>query len=194
MSTIEILATAFGFISVYLTVKENVWLWLTGIVSVFFYIFVFYDAKLYSDMSLQIFYVFIQIYGWYFWIYGGKKKNELPISRLSKNGIIIWSIAAIAGTAILGYGMKTYTNASLPYIDAFQTVLSVIAQWYLTKKIIDTWVLWITVDVVSLGLYLYKGLYLTTGLYAAFLILAIMGLIEWRKTFLKQKTQPVRVA
>jgi nicotinamide mononucleotide transporter len=186
LTIIEIAATIFGFASVYLTVKENIWCWPTGLIMVSLYIIIFYHARLYSDMGLQVVYIFMQFYGWYFWMYGRNRKKDnkkkVKIVRLKPIEIAMWGIIAIIGTYALGYIMNTYTNADYAFADAFTTTLSLIAQWFLSRKILESWVLWITVDVVSITLYGLKGLYFTTGLYTAFLVLATMGLIQWYKT------------
>lgn len=187
MSTIEIFATIFGLASVYFTVKENIWCWPTGLIMVILYIFIFFDARLYSDMGLQIIYVFLQIYGWYNWVYGGEKKDNLSVIRLKQKQIIMWLAVIILGTAGLGYVMNTYTNASFPYPDSFITVTSLVAQWFLAKKILESWVLWIIVDVIAIAVYMLKDLRLTSGLYVIFLILAITGLRQWHKSHKAQK-------
>lgn len=186
MTPIEIWATIFGVISVYLTVKENIWCWPTGLVMVTLYIFIFHDAKLYSDMILQIIYVFMQIYGWYYWVYGDKSKDKLPVTVLKPKVFIIWAISIVIGTAIWGYVMATYTDASFPFADGFITVASLVAQWFLSKKYLQSWWLWIVVDVIAIGVYGMKALYLTSGLYILFLGLAISGLIQWRKSHKNQ--------
>lgn len=188
MSIIEVVAVVFGLVCVWLTVRENIWCWPTGLVMVALYIVIFLRAKLYSDMGLQVVYVFMQIYGWYNWLHGGKDKGELKVTRMTRVGIILWSIVGICGTAGLGFVMDTYTDASLAYWDAATTVLSLIAQWLMAKKLLESWVVWIIVDVLCVGVYTVKGLYLTTGLYAIFLGLATAGLLTWRKSYLK--TQP----
>lgn len=195
MSPIEIFATLFGLASVYLTVKQNIWCWPTGLVMVVLYIFIFYEVKLYSDMGLQIIYVFMQIYGWYNWIYGKKsEKDKLPVTRLKPREMIAWLIVLVLGNFTLGYAMSNYTDASFPYSDAFITAASLIAQWFLAKKILESWVLWITVDVIAVVVYSLKSLYLTTGLYAIFLILATIGLIQWSKSRKNQEAhQPTPV-
>lgn len=182
MSPIEIAAVLFGFICVVLTIKQNIWCWPTGLIQVSLYIFVFYKARLYSDMGLHVVYVFMQIFGWYNWLYGGQDKTELKVSRLSAAGAAFWATIALVGTGGLGYVMDNYTNADLAYWDAATTVLSLIAQWLLAKKILESWMIWITVDVLCVGIYMVKGLIPTTVLYAAFLILATMGLLQWRKS------------
>lgn len=186
MSPIEIAATIFGLISVYLTVKEHIWCWPTGIIMVALYAYVFYNAKLYPDTGLQIFYFFIQFYGWYNWKYGGNKKDQLHITTLTRKQIISWSIIGIICTISMGYYMNTYTDAHSAYADSFITVVSVIGQWFLTKKYLENWHLWIAVDVVAVVTYSINKLYLTGGLYLVFLGLAIAGLVEWQKSLKKQ--------
>ncbi|WP_413174916.1 nicotinamide riboside transporter PnuC [Anabaena azotica] len=183
MSAIEIIAAIFGLVSVWLTVKENIWCWPTGLVMVFLYIFVFYEARLYSDVILQVIYIFLQIYGWYAWLYGGKDDTPLSVTRISKQGILVWSGVALIGTFTLGYIMNVYTNAALPYPDASITILSLIAQWLMAKKILESWIIWIMVDAIALGVYTVKHLYPTTGLYTVFLVLAALGYKEWQKAY-----------
>ncbi|MFA5888461.1 MAG: nicotinamide riboside transporter PnuC [Candidatus Nanoarchaeia archaeon] len=187
MTIIEMAAVILGLLSVYFTVKQNIWCWPTGLAMVVLYIYIFANAKLYSDMIENVIYIGLQAYGWYHWVYGGRKKNQLPVSRLNAKGIILWSAVIIIGTAIVGYFMSNYTDASLAYPDAFTTVMSLVAQWLMSRKILENWVLWITVDVLALGIYSIKHLYMTTGLYALFLILATMGLIEWYKSMKHEK-------
>lgn len=183
MSPIEIVATVFGLTSVWLTVKRNIWCWPTGIVMVILYIWIFGNARLYSDAGLQVIYVFLQIYGWWHWTRGAgpQEDDELPVTRLGGNGRIAVAVTAIVATGGLGFLMDNYTNADLAYPDATTTVLSLLAQWLMARKVLESWMLWITVDVLSVGIYFAKGLYVTCGLYAVFLILASKGLIEWRK-------------
>jgi len=183
VSTIEIVATVFGLASVLLTVRQNIWCWPTGLIMVFLYIFIFYEARLYSDMGLQVVYVVLQIYGWYHWLHGGKDKGELKVMRIGRRGAAGWALVAVACTFGLGYTMRTFTNASLPYWDAAATVMSLIAQWLMARKVLESWVIWIAVDVLSIGIYLAKGLYPTMVLYVAFLVLATMGLFAWRKSW-----------
>lgn len=189
MTPIEIIATFFGVITVYLTVKQNIWLFPTGIVMVTLYIFIFYEAKLYSDMLLQIIYIYMNIYGWYYWLkkWDRTKKDELKISTLSWQETGKWAIIWIVGTCIWGYLMKTFTDATLPLIDAALAVGSLIAQWFLSKKILENWYIWIALDVVFIGVFYYKELHLTAILYFIFLILASSGAIAWNKAKNKQQ-------
>ena len=115
MTYIEILATIFGFICVTLTVKQNIWCWPTGLIQVSLYIAVFYQARLYSDMGLHVIYVFMNIFGWYNWLYGGEDRGRLEVSLLTMFGVVFWGLVAVMATAGLGYVMSTYTRADLAY-------------------------------------------------------------------------------
>lgn len=179
MSNIEIIGVVFGLLSVYLTVKQSVWSWPTGIISVIAFWFLFFDIKLYADMILQGFYVITGFMGWYMWKFGGEKKTELKVSLLTATQRLKAVFILFPLVAAIGWGLRAYTDAALPFVDSFAAALSVVAQLLMMKKYFENWILWITVDVVSVGMYIVKGVYLTAGLYGVFLVLATMGLIEW---------------
>lgn len=182
MSTYEVTAAILGLVSVALTVRQNIWCWPTGLAMVALYTVVFFWAKLYADAGLQVVYFVLQIYGWYQWTRGGKNHTNLEVTQITLRVALRLAGLAVAGTALMGYVLATRTDAALPYWDSTATVLSLIAQWMLAKKLIENWPLWITVDVLSIGIYTAKQLYPTTALYAAFLVLAAFGWIEWRKS------------
>ena len=189
MNLIEALATIFGLLCVWLTTRQNVWCWPTGLVQVFLYIFVFYDAKLYSDMILHIIYVVMQIYGWYHWLHGGENAATLKVSILGKR-IAAWILVAIAGSVIGGFFMYHFTDAAAPFADAFIASSSLVAQWLMTRKNIESWYFWIAVDIIAIGVYWYKGLYFTVGLYTLFLVLCIIGLRKWQQSLREITTTP----
>jgi len=189
MNLIEALATIFGLLCVWLTTRQNVWCWPTGLVQVFLYIFVFYDAKLYSDMILHIIYVVMQIYGWYHWLHGGENAATLQVSILGKR-IAPWILVAIVGSAIWGFFMYHFTDAAAPFADAFIASSSIVAQWLMTRKNVESWYFWIAVDIIAIGVYWYKGLYFTVGLYALFLVLCIIGLHKWQQSLREITTTP----
>jgi nicotinamide mononucleotide transporter len=182
MIWIEAIAVIFGLLCVWLTIRQNIWCWPTGLIQVLLYIIIFYNALLYSDMLLHVVYVAMQVYGWYHWLYGGKGKTELKVSFLPAMSFTIWIAAGILGTFAWGYLMGNYTNAAVPYADSFTTVMSLIAQWLMARKRLESWFFWIAVDFVAIGVYLYKGLYLTMGLYTVFLVLATIGYFRWKAT------------
>lgn len=189
MSAIEIIAVVFGLFCVGLTVRQNIWCWPTGLVQVALYIVIFYQAKLYSDVILHVIYVFLQFYGWYHWMYGNRDKQQIPVTVLSSRQRLTW--IGVAGTGTLAWGafMASYTDASLPYGDAFTTVTSLVAQWLMARKKLESWLFWIAVDVIAVGIYWIKELQLTSGLYAVFLVLATLGFFAWQKSFAEPQVE-----
>jgi nicotinamide mononucleotide transporter len=188
MSWLEIIAALLGLACVWLTVQRHIACWPTGLAMVLLYIVIFYQARLYSDMLLQGVYVVLQIYGWYAWLHGGPDRTPLVVSRLPAWQILPWLVVGGLTAAWVGRLMHTYTDASFPYIDAAAAVASLIAQWLLGRKVLESWLVWIFVDVISIRLYLAKELYPTAALYLVFLGLAIWGWLEWRGVWKKQGT------
>jgi nicotinamide mononucleotide transporter len=185
---LEIVASALGLACVLLTVRRHIACWPTGLAMVLLYIYIFYEARLYSDMLLQVVYVFLQLYGWYAWLHGGPDRTPLVVSRLSAWQMGPWLAGGIAAAALLGGAMHGWTDASLPYVDATATVASLMAQWLMGRKVLESWLIWIFVDIVSIGLYFAKELYPTAALYVVFLVLASWGWFEWRIAWKKQAT------
>lgn len=185
MVYIEALATCFGILCVWLTLRQNIWCWPTGLVQVSLYIFIFWNAWLYADMALHILYVALSIYGWINW-----REGHIPLRVSRGRNIFLWLPLICAGTLIWGYSLKVLTDASLPYIDSFVVMNSLVAQWLMAKKKIESWIFWITADVTAIALYAYKDLYLTAGLYLVFLGLAIAGYFSWRKELLPKDHYP----
>jgi nicotinamide mononucleotide transporter len=179
----EAIATLFGLSCVVLTVRQSIWCWPAGLVQVALFCFVFWSAKLYSDLLLHVVYIGLQCYGWYHWIHGGGLNRTLPVSRLSASALAAWGIVVACGTLAVGAIMGTYTDAALPYPDAFIMVASLVAQWLLTRKVLESWLIWIGVDAVAIAVYWSRSLYFTTGLYAVFLGLAIAGFWAWKRSF-----------
>lgn len=180
---LEKIAVACGLANIYLTVRQNIWCWPVGVVMVSLYVYIFFGAKLYSDALLNVFFLAMQFYGWYHWTRGGVEHSTslAAVARLSGNEWGWTAAGTAAGTLALGTVMRHYTDAALPYPDAFTTTLSVIAQFLLTRKILENWTLWIVADVVYIGVYTIKALYWTAGLYVVFLALCIQGYREWSR-------------
>jgi nicotinamide mononucleotide transporter len=188
MQAIELVAVVLGLACVWLTARQHIACWPTGLAMVLLYIVIFFRAKLYSDVLLQVAYVILQIYGWHAWLRGGPDRTPLVIGRLPLGHAVAWGAVGMCVTAALGATMHTYTDASFPWIDAAATVASLIAQWLMGRKVLESWLVWIGVDIVSIGLYLAKDLHLTAALYAVFLALATWGWFQWRNVWQKQAT------
>ena len=178
----EVLAVITGIISVYLSTRENIWSWPTALVNVALYFVVFYEEKLYADMGLQVVYFALSLYGWYEWLYGGENRTELHVSRTPRALGVRLAIIGIACVAVLGTLLARFTDAALPYIDSATASTSLVAQWMMTRKILENWAVWVAVDVVYIAMFIFKRLYLTAGLYAVFLVLAVMGYVQWKRS------------
>lgn len=180
---LELIAALAGVVSVYLSARQNIWNWPTAIVNVLLYAIVFEQTGLYSDMGLQFVFLVLTIYGWYEWLYGGANRTELKVSRASWRD---WSIATPIGILfwiILGRNTARLPGVALPYLDAGLATASLVAQWLMTRKVLEHWIIWILVDTAYIPMYIYKQLSLTAALYAVFLVLAVMGFRSWRRSY-----------
>ncbi len=171
-----------GILCVYLAAKNKIWNWPFAIISVIIYIFIFWDAKLYADMGLQVYFLIMNFYGWYFW--SRKDLNsKVPVSSITPKEIILSVIGIAIFTAGLGTFLYKGTDASFPFIDSFCTACSLIAQIFLARKVMENWLIWIFVDIIYVGVYIAKDLHLTAGMYALYVYIAAMGYIQWRKEY-----------
>ncbi len=187
MSFLELAGAVAGVVGVWLAARQNIWTWPVSLVSVAIYVIVFYDVRLYADMGLNAFYVVTSLYGWYVWLYGGKGHTERKVGNVSKREFAILTTLGTAFTLGLGYFLENYTDADLSYTDSATTAVSLIGYWMMAKKQIENWIVWLVVDVVYVGVYTYKELYITSVLYFIFLILCIVGYLDWKKSLLSTK-------
>ncbi len=179
---IEILGAILGLAYIFFSIKQHILTWPTGLLTSALYVVVFFNARLYADMGLQVYYVIISIYGWYFWL-SGKKQNEKKVGVRSTRKIL-WlklAVVSIALYALLLFILSNYTNSDVPHMDSVTTALSIVATWMLARKYIEHWLLWIFIDGFSAGLYIYKGLWATVILFIVYTVMALLGYIEWRK-------------
>jgi len=182
VSLLEIVAVAVTVAAVWLTARQVIWCWPLALVSVTLYAVVFFQARLYADMGLQVVYFVLALYGWWAWLHGGDDRSELRVTvarwRL-RIGLVV--LGAVSG-CLLGVLLHRFTDASLPFMDSTLSSFSIIAQWLQTRKILEAWLLWMALDVFYVGMFVYKGLFLTAGLYAVFLWLAAVGFVSWRRS------------
>jgi nicotinamide mononucleotide transporter len=184
-SPLEGIAAAFGIVSVYLSTRQNIWSWPTAIANVALYTVVFYQGRLYGQMGLQPVYLALSIYGWYEWLHGGAQRTELQVSRATPRLLGALAVINIVTWVSLAAILRR-TDAALPWLDALLTTTSLVAQWMMTRKILESWLLWIAVDVVYVPMFFSQRLYATALLYAAFLVLAVMGFVEWRRSLVRR--------
>ncbi|HSB60517.1 MAG TPA: nicotinamide riboside transporter PnuC, partial [Vicinamibacteria bacterium] len=161
MNPHEAVGVLFGIVSVYLTVRQSIWCWPTGLVNVGFFILVFAQARLYADMGLQVVYVALCLYGWYEWLHGGPDRGTLAVSRTPRLALGLLAVLGTAGAVLLGSALHRHTDASIPFWDSTTASFSLVAQYMLTRKWLENWIVWIAVDVVYVGMYVFKALYLT---------------------------------
>jgi nicotinamide mononucleotide transporter len=180
MDSLELFGFVTGVIGVWLATKENPWNWPIGIINVSLYAIVFYQSKLYGDMALQLFYIVMGFYGWYLWL-KGNGEIKLQIANCEWRSARYLILTSVLGFFAVAFFLKR-TDSNVPYLDGLTTVLSIAATWMMAKKYIEHWLVWIFVDLVYVGLYVYKLLYLTAVLYFIFTILAVYGYSEWKKT------------
>ncbi len=181
MGGIEIAAALLGVINIVLVVRRSVWNYPFGIAMVALYFFVFWHAKLYSDSLLQIFFLLIQIYGWWAWVRAEQVDHGVAVEWLEQKARLKWVVGTLVAIVIWGTGMARYTDAAAPMADATIAGLSVSAQILQSLRRVESWMLWVTVDALAIGLFAWRGLGITSGLYALFFVLAVVGLLEWRR-------------
>ena len=188
---LELAAIAFTLANVWLAVKENMWTWPTGIVSVTLYAIVFYQSKLYANAGLQVIYFALSIHGWYEWLHGGANHSELHVRRTTVNQWIGCMIAGVVLTAALMWFLKV-VSGSAPFSDAVTTAFSIVGQWMLNEKLLENWWIWLAVDVIYVPMFVASGHPGSAGLYAIFCILCIKGLVEWRKSLVRDSGFEIR--
>jgi len=175
---LELVSFALAVTTVLLNVRQNHWAWLFSITSSATYAVVFFDARLYGDSGLQLVFIAASVWGWYQWLRGAGE-TRLVVTRLGAAGWA-WAVAAWGlGFLALSWFLKNYTNTDVPHIDGFFTAGSLVGQLLLARKKVENWTVWIVVDVLYVGLYLYKDLHVTAVLYAVFVLLAARGLRAW---------------
>lgn len=191
MQYIEILGTIVGLLYLWLEYRASIYLWVASVVMPAIYLVIYYQAGLYADFGINIYYLIIAIYGWAAWRYGfaigrGSEGHELPISYTPAR---LWlPLTVITGVvfAAIAWMLINLTDSSVPYADAFTTALSVVGMWMLARKYIEQWWVWLVVDVVSVALYIYKDLHFTAALYALYAVVAIFGYLKWNKLMSEQ--------
>jgi nicotinamide mononucleotide transporter len=178
----EVFGFATGAACVLLVVDESIWNFPVGIANNLFFFALFFSARLYADMTLQLVYVGLAIGGWVLWARGGAGGERLRVARASGRELLVLALLGAVATVTLAAVLRRVGGAA-PGLDALTTVLSLIAQWLLNRKRLDNWIVWITADVLYVWLYVGRGLYLTAALYAIFLAMCVAGLARWRAAF-----------
>ena len=195
MNYLEIIGTLVGLIYLWLEYKASIWLWVANVVMPAIYVMVYYEAGLYADFGINIYYLIISFYGIYYWWKGRKqsrteqtkkREEELPITHTPMQTWKQLLIVSIALLVVIAFILIQYTDSTVPWMDSLTTALSIVAMWMLARKYVEQWLVWIVVDALSAGLYIYKELYFTAGLYALYTVIAYFGYKEWIRLMNKQ--------
>lgn len=178
-SWLETVGAVTGAACVMLVVRRSIWNFPAGILSCAAYLVFFADGRLYADAGLQVLFIALGIHGWVAWARG--RTGTTPVRRLPLGELTALAVAFPAAWLALTRLLE-HVNGAAPVYDAFVTALSLVAQWLLNRRYVESWLGWIVVDQVSVVLFWSRGMYLTAGLYALFLAMCVAGLVEWRRT------------
>lgn len=181
MNPLEIVAVVLGLANVGLLVGRSIWNYPFGMAMVALYCVIFWQARLYGEAGLQVFFFVVQGWGWWLWARAGGLAQMVSVSWMGWRARAVSLVLVAASSLGIGWAMATFTDAALPYADATIAGASVVAQVLLAMRRVENWALWIAIDVLSVGVYISRELYLTAGLYVVFLVLASAGLIAWAK-------------
>lgn len=181
MTWVEFIGALLSAWGVWLTAKRQPWCWPIGLLSVLVYVWIFVDARLYSDALLQIAFAGLIIYGWHRWLHNLGDDGLVRVAPLPPRQAAAQLLIGVVCALVLGFVMHRWTDAALPWLDSALTAFSLVAQWWQGRRHIAAWWLWIVVDVIYVGEYIYKHLLITSVLYAGFIVLAVIGLRAWQQ-------------
>ena len=182
MSAWEITAVVLALAYLVLAIRENIACWFAAILSTSIYIVLMYQAGLYMESALQVFYIAMAVYGWYSWKHGEGPENKLPVSSWPLKRHVVTLVLILIFTLASGFALSRYSDAAMPYLDSFTTWGAIVTTWMVAKKIIQNWHYWFIIDSVSVYLYVSRGLWLTALLFVLYLVLIVIGYREWRKS------------
>lgn len=184
----EILAVVLAIAYLVLAIRQNIWCWAAAAVSTLLYLFIMYQAQLYMESVLQLFYLAMAAYGWYQWRRGGDDGTELSVSTWPVRYHIIAIGSVLLLVLISGELLTRYSDAALPFLDSLTTWGAVVATYMVTRKILENWIYWFVIDAVSIGLYLSRDLFFTAVLFTAYLVMIVIGYRSWRASMLEKTT------
>jgi nicotinamide mononucleotide transporter len=185
-SVLEVAGVISGLLCVYLAAKNIIWNWPLAIISVSIYIFIFYDSHLFADMGLQVYFLAVNIYGWYFWSKRPSTAEKVPVTLIKRREVVLSAVAIVVFTFLLGSILYNHTIASYPYLDSFCTACSIVAQFFMARKVLQNWLLWVFVDTIYVGIYIFKDLHLTAAMYAIYIVIALIGYFDWKRDYKEQ--------
>lgn len=192
LTTLDILATIVGLVYIWLEYRASIYLWIAGIVMPAIDIFLYFEAGLYADFGMAIYYFLAAAYGYALWKFGKKRDQregeEMPITHFRRKYILPSLMVFLVIWLAIYEVLIHFTNSNVPVTDSFINALSFIGLWALARKYLEQWMIWIVVDVISSALYFYKDVHFKAGLYALYVVIAVMGYFKWKRMMNEQTT------
>lgn len=178
---LQIIGTALGLLYLWLEYKANIWLWVIGAIMPVVHGLLYLTNGIYADAAMQLYYVAAGIYGLVMWKRRSQHKGGDKIQHTPKEWILNLVVIYLFFHAELYILLVEFTDSTVPFFDSMSTALCIVAMWMLSRKLVEQWLVWLVVDIISVGLYIYKGIPITAGLYTIYCILAIVGYVRWYK-------------
>jgi nicotinamide mononucleotide transporter len=181
INLLDIIGATGAFLATIAYIKVSLWAWPLSLIAIFIDISLYYQKGIYGDMTLQFVYLIFTLYGWYQWKFGGNKHQGLQITSINTKQTLTLALIALISTYLMFHLLRNYTNSQIPFWDAITTILSLIAQWMVCRKIIENWFLWLLIDSIYLGMYFYKGIPVHAILQLIYFAMAVIGYRHWYK-------------
>ena len=182
---LQIVGTLLGLLYLWLEYKANIWLWIVGAIMPMVHGVLYLSSGIYADAAMQLYYVVAGIYGLCVWLRGTKREERgVNILHTPTKWIVPLVVTYALLHVVMYYLLSEFTDSRVPFFDSMSTALSIVAMWMLSRKLVEQWLVWLVVDAISVGLYLYKGIPITAMLYTLYCALAIAGYMRWRKQVL----------
>lgn len=190
-SALEWTAVIFGLMSVWFSMKENILVYPTGIISVLIYVYLSFNYLLYADAGVNSYYFVMSVYGWYHWKDTDDDTDQIPVTKNSSKEWVISVGILVASFMILVFVLQNFTDSDVPIWDATTTCFAILGMWLMARKKVESWIAWIITDIISVPLYFYKGLVLTSFQFLFFTGLAVAGYFAWKKSLQKSESSLV---
>ncbi|MBR4844720.1 MAG: nicotinamide mononucleotide transporter [Alistipes sp.] len=182
---LQIVGTLLGLLYLWLEYKANIWVWIVGAVMPMVHGVLYLNSGIYADAAMQLYYVAAGIYGLCVWLRGTKREEKrIDIQFTPKRWIFTLVLVYVLLHLMLYFFLSEFTDSRVPFFDSMSTALSIVAMWMLSRKLVEQWLVWLVVDMISVGLYLYKGIPITAMLYTLYCALAVAGYMRWRRQVL----------
>ncbi|MEQ8688354.1 MAG: nicotinamide riboside transporter PnuC [Imperialibacter sp.] len=191
MTWLEAIAVFFGLLSVWYSMRRDILVFPTGIVSTIIFVYICFPAKLYADMAINVYYTAMSVYGWILWSKKNPGEEALPVSYNSRNENVITAFFLIGSFVFWYYILTQHTDSDVPLWDSLTTAIFIVGMWLMAKKKVENWIAWILGDLISVPLYFYKGLLLASFQFFIFTIIAVVGLVAWINDVKQQKKEAV---